>query len=98
MLVCKDFLTETEYEPDVRGADTFAVTGNGRYLIMDNGYGNRRQYSVCRIDEGTAKDRERLELIRDDGSAIPEATVRLCGNRAIVLTGGGYAHFTEFCL
>ena len=94
LLVCTDFSTETEFDPGTKGADRFAVTGNGSLLIMDGGY-NDSAFYVSRLAGGRAANAERLEFVREDGTAVAAAPRAFAGARAIVMTGDGDVCFAD---
>jgi hypothetical protein len=96
LLVRTDFKTETEYDPEVEGADIFAVAGNGRFLIMSGGYDDEGSFYVSRIKDGQTGDKEPLEFVREDGTTVPANPAVFNGAKAIVLTGGGDVSFADF--
>ena len=96
LLVRTDFRTETEYAPEVEGADSFAVTGNGTTLIMNGGYDDPDSFYVSRLRGNQIMDTELLEFVSEDGSSVPAAPVAWGGAKALVLTDSGDICFTDF--
>ncbi len=95
-LIRTNFRTETEYDPMVEGADSFAVVGNGRFLIMNGGYDDENAFYVHRISGDEIGDPEPLEFVGEDGSAVPAAPRVFGGAKALVFTADGSLCFTDF--
>ena len=96
MLIRTDFKTEAEYDPQVNGADSFAVVGNGRFLIMSGGYDDANSFYVSRISAGQIGDMEPIVFVKEDGSSVPATPRALSGTKALVLTEDGNICFMDF--
>lgn len=96
LLVRTDFRTETEYDPEIEGADSFAVAGNGRFLIMNGGYDDGASFYVSRINGTQIGGAEPLEFVREDGTPVPANPAVFNGAKAIVLTRDGDISFADF--
>ncbi len=95
-LIRTDFESETEYDPMVEGADSFAVVKNGSLLIMNGGYDDPDSFYVSRIRGDQIEDPEPLEFVDADGIPVPAASVVWGGAKALVLTGNGGICFADF--
>ena len=95
-LVRTDFKTETEYEADVQGADCLMTAGRGRYLIMDGGYDDPDSLYISRIQGDALLDREPLEFVGEDDTAVAGTVMAAVGEKALILTGGGNACPADF--
>ena len=96
LLVRTDFKTEKEVNPRIKGADRFAVISNGRFLIMDGGYDDQNSLFVSRITGSRIRNKEKLEFVREDGTAVPAEPKVFCGTKAIVMTEDGEICFADF--
>lgn len=96
LLVRTDFINETEYDPDVEGADIFAVCGGGKYLIMNGGYDEPNMFYVSRFDGDKIKDPDILRFTDGDGGDIEAVPVAFCGSKAIIMTWESTMSFVEF--
>ena len=96
LLVRTDFRNESEFDPNVEGADCFAVVGNGKYLIMNGGYDDDDSFFVSRIFGDRITDTEPLEFVNDKGAAIPATPAVFNGSKSLVLTKDGAICFADF--
>ena len=96
LLIRTDLRTETEYDPMVSGADSLAVTGNGRFLIMNGGYDDPDSFYVSRIKGDQTEDTEPLEFIEEDGRPVQAPSVVWGCGKALVLTENGDICFADF--
>ena len=96
LLVRTDFRSETEYDPEVKGAGSFTVAGNGRYLIMDGGYDASDLFYVSRISEGRTEDKEPLEFVKENGSVIRAVPRAFSGAKTLVMDENGNVYFADF--
>ena len=95
-LIRTDFSTETEYDPMVEGADSFAVVENGSLLIMDGGYEDSYSFHAGRIRNGRIEAPEPLEFVSEDGISVTGVSIIWGGAKALVLTGDGDICFEDF--
>lgn len=96
LLVRTDFKTETEYDPQVEGADSLAVVKNGSFLIMDGGYDDADSFYVRRISGDRVGDPEPLAFVDEAGGPVPAVPRVFCGTKALALTRDGDMYFTDF--
>ena len=96
LLVRTDFRTEMEYDPMIKGADSFAVVENGGALIMSGGYDNPDSFCVSRISGGQIEDKEPLVFVGEDGISVPTKSIVWGGAKALVLTADGNVCFADF--
>ena len=95
-LIRTDFKTEEEYDPMVSGAESFAVTKYGRFLIMDGGYNQHDSFYVSRIRGGRIEQHERLEFVNEDSIPVQAAQVVWNSAKALILTKAGDICFMNF--
>ena len=96
MLIRTDFKTEMEFDPQVNGADSFAVVGNGRFLIMSGGYGDANSFYVSRISGDRIEDTEPLSFVKEDGASVSAIPKVFSSAKALVLTEDGDICFVDF--
>ena len=80
----------------VSGAESFAVTKYGRFLIMDGGYNQHDSFYVSRIRGGRIEQHERLEFVNEDSIPVQAAQVVWNSAKALILTKGGDICFMDF--
>ena len=89
-----DFKTETEFDPEVEGADRLVIAGNA--LIMDGGYDDPDSYYVSRIDGDQIREKEPLEFALEDGTIVLVTIPAFNGAKTLVMTEDGCIHFVDF--
>ena len=96
LLIRTDFRDETEYDPQIHGADSLAVAGNGQYLFMSGGYHDANSFYVSRISAGQIGDMEPIVFVKEDESSVPATPRAFSGTKALVLTEDGNICFMDF--
>ena len=96
LLIRTDLKTETEYDPQVEGADCLAVAGDGRTLIMNGGYDDEDSLYLRRISGDRIEEAEPLVFVKEDGTPVPVSSRVFSGTKALLLTGDGDVFFADF--
>ena len=96
LLIRTDFRTEAEYDPQVNGANSFAVAGNSKYLIMSDGYEDNRSFHVHRFSGDRIEGAEPLAFVNEDGAAVSAFPGVVYGAKALVLIENKDISFVDF--